>query len=113
MDPQGEARCPQLLVVKDGKLIFERYSGGLTRQQNYELYSITKGITSLAAGVLISEGRASLPDDEVSTVLTQWRPALQGDLADKQDITTSCPLNVHGSSLQFQATKRSHLLRGT
>ena len=85
LDPQGEARCPQLLVVKDGKLIFERYSSGLTRQQNYELYSITKGITSLAAGVLISEGRASL-DDEVSTVLTQWRPALQGDLADKQDI---------------------------
>ena len=38
-----------LLIVKDGKLVFERYSSGLTRDDNYELYSITKGVTSLAA----------------------------------------------------------------
>src|SRR5689334_19959641 len=31
-----------LLIVKDGKLVFERYSGGLIRDDNYELYSITK-----------------------------------------------------------------------
>jgi len=30
-----------LLIVKDGKLIFERYSGDLTRDHNYELYSVT------------------------------------------------------------------------
>ena len=35
-----------LLVVKDDKLIFERYSKGLTRDHNYELYSITKGVTA-------------------------------------------------------------------
>ena len=29
------------LVIKDGKLIFERYSQGLTRDYNYELYSPT------------------------------------------------------------------------
>src|SRR5438067_11138409 len=27
------------LVVKDGKLIYERYGKGLTREHNYELYS--------------------------------------------------------------------------
>ena len=39
------------LVVKDGKLIFERYGGGLDRAYNYELYSVTKTITSLVFGI--------------------------------------------------------------
>jgi CubicO group peptidase (beta-lactamase class C family) len=42
-------------------------------------------VTSLLAGVLISEGRVKL-DDKVGTVLSNWRPELQGDLADKQNI---------------------------
>jgi CubicO group peptidase (beta-lactamase class C family) len=38
------------LVVKDDKLIFERYGDDLSRDYNYELYSITKMMTSLLAG---------------------------------------------------------------
>jgi Beta-lactamase len=38
-----------LVVVKDGKIVFERYSSGLTRDNNYELYSITKPITAMLA----------------------------------------------------------------
>jgi len=74
-----------LLVVKDGKLIFERYGQGLTRDHNYELYSITKNVTALAAGVLIDEGRARL-DEKVAPVLTKARPDLKEAFADKQAI---------------------------
>ena len=73
------------LVVKDGKLIYERYGKGLTREHNYELYSITKNVTALAAGVLIDEGRARL-DDRVAPVLAKSRPDLAPALADKQAI---------------------------
>ena len=73
------------LVVKDGKLIYERYSRGLTRNHNYELYSITKNITALAAGVLVDEGKTRL-DEKVATVLTKARPDLQQDFSDKQAI---------------------------
>ncbi|MBA5845089.1 serine hydrolase, partial [Escherichia coli] len=31
-----------LLVVKDGKLIFERYGAKASRDATYELYSVTK-----------------------------------------------------------------------
>ncbi len=43
-----------LVIVKDGKIAFERYSSGLTRDKNYELYSITKALTSVLAGDLIN-----------------------------------------------------------
>ena len=49
-----------LLLVKEDKLAFERYGGGLDRDYNYELYSITKGVTALVAGMLIDEGRLRL-----------------------------------------------------
>jgi CubicO group peptidase (beta-lactamase class C family) len=74
-----------LLVIKDGKLIFERYSKGLTRDHNYELYSITKGVTALSAGILMNEGRLSL-DDKVSTTIAKFRPDLKDSLADKKAI---------------------------
>ncbi|BEP50494.1 hypothetical protein GmRootV116_41900 [Variovorax sp. V116] len=73
------------LVVKDGKLVFERYSWGLGRDHNYELYSITKNVTALAAGVLIDEGRSRL-DEKVAPVLAKARPDLKTALADKQAI---------------------------
>ncbi|GAB3626969.1 6-aminohexanoate hydrolase [Pandoraea terrae] len=74
-----------LLVVKDGKLVFERYSGGVTRDHNYELYSVTKGVTALTAGMLIGQGAASL-DEPVAAVLSQWRPDLAADFADKRSV---------------------------
>ncbi|CAN7569902.1 serine hydrolase domain-containing protein [Variovorax paradoxus] len=73
------------LVVKDGKLVFERYSRGLGRDHNYELYSITKNVTALVAGVLIDEGRSRL-DEKVAPVLAKARPDLKAALADKQAI---------------------------
>jgi CubicO group peptidase (beta-lactamase class C family) len=73
------------LVVKDGKLIFERYSAGLTRDHNYELYSITKNVTALAAGALVDDGRTRL-DEKIAPILTRARPDLQAAFADKQAI---------------------------
>ncbi|MEH6576983.1 MAG: serine hydrolase [Amphritea sp.] len=74
-----------LLVIKDGKLIFERYNSELTRDHNYELYSITKTFTALLAGILISEGKLSL-DDDISTMIGKYRPDLANAVADKKDI---------------------------
>ncbi|MFD1561277.1 serine hydrolase domain-containing protein [Paraburkholderia silviterrae] len=74
-----------LLVVKDGKLIFERYGAGASRNANYELYSVTKSVTSLVAGILIDQGAIGL-NDSVGDKLGAWRPDLRADLADKRNI---------------------------
>ncbi|WP_418157837.1 serine hydrolase domain-containing protein [Benzoatithermus flavus] len=74
-----------LLVVKDDKLVFERYSGGLDRDYNYELYSITKGVTAILAGMLVDEGRLRL-DAKVGELVAKLRPDLAEKFTDKQDL---------------------------
>ena len=74
-----------LVVVKDGKIVFERYGDGLTRDNNYELYSVTKTITSLLVEVLEGEGKLN-PTTRVAPLIAKSRPDLASQLADKQDI---------------------------
>lgn len=82
-----------LVVVKDEKIVFERYSSGLTRDHNYELYSITKAATALLAGDLIEEGKISL-DSSVKDVLEKSRPDLKDALADKGAVKLRNILNM-------------------
>jgi len=58
-----------LLVIKDGRLIFERYGDGLSRDYNYELYSVTKTVTSLLTGALAGEKKLSMDPHHPSVFL--------------------------------------------
>jgi len=89
-----------LVVVKDGKIVFERYSGGLTRDNNYELYSVTKTITSLLVGILEGEGKLG-PSTKVAPLIANARPDLTSDLADKQDIELRHLMSM-SSGLSYQ-----------
>ncbi len=82
-----------LVIVKDGKIAFERYSDGLTRDKNYELYSITKALTAILAGDLIADGKIKL-DSSVKDVIGQWRPDLKEAVADKGDVKLGNVLNM-------------------
>nr|WP_141661802.1 serine hydrolase [Burkholderia ambifaria] len=82
-----------LLVVKDGKLIFERYGANASRDSTYELYSVTKAVTSLVAGILIDRGAVHL-DEPVAARLAAWRPDLGGALADKRGIALKHVLSM-------------------
>lgn len=74
-----------LVIVKDGEIAFERYSDGLTRDKNYELYSITKALTATLAGDLIAEGKITL-DSSVKDVVGRYRPDLSDAVADKDKV---------------------------
>ncbi|KAI3590756.1 Beta-lactamase class C-like and penicillin binding proteins (PBPs) superfamily [Cupriavidus sp. U2] len=74
-----------LLVIKDGKLVFERYSEGLGRDYNHELYSVTKFISALLVGTLVGDGRLAATDTPAPR-LAAARPDLASALADKQQI---------------------------
>jgi CubicO group peptidase (beta-lactamase class C family) len=82
-----------LVIVRDGKIAFERYSDGLTRDKNYELYSITKALTSILAGDLVAEGKISL-DSSVKDVIGAYRPDLRDAVADKGEVKLRNVLNM-------------------
>ncbi|MFC3110244.1 serine hydrolase domain-containing protein [Undibacterium arcticum] len=97
-----------LLVIKDGKLIFERYSGGLVRDNNYELYSVTKSVTSLLVGILNGEGKLG-PNDKVVPGIVAAHPELKDALADKQDLKVRDLLSM-SSGLFYKQTEGSDTL---
>ncbi|TPQ34725.1 serine hydrolase domain-containing protein [Cupriavidus pinatubonensis] len=74
-----------LLVIKDGKLVFERYGDGLSRDYNHELYSVTKFISALLVGTLVGDGKLSAEDTPAQR-LAAARPELAPALADKKAI---------------------------
>lgn len=82
-----------LVIVKGGKIVFERYSAGLDRDANYEMYSITKAATAVLAGQLIAEGKISL-DSSVKDVVGGWRPDLKEAVADKGEVKLRNVLNM-------------------
>lgn len=96
----GKMDVRSLVIVKDGKIVFERYGDGLTRDNNYELYSVTKTITSLLVGVLEGEGKLN-PSTRVAPLITKARPDLASQLADKQDIELRHLMSM-SSGLSYQ-----------
>lgn len=75
-----------LLVIKDGQLIFERYSNHLTRDHNYELYSVTKTITALTFGIAEPQANIST-SDKAANWIAKTHPEFTPQLADKQNIS--------------------------
>lgn len=53
---EEELEVRSLLIVKDGKLVMERYAGGVTRNHNHSVYSVTKTVTSTLLGILNYKG---------------------------------------------------------
>ena len=46
-----------LLIVRDCKLVFERYMDGIGREHNHTVYSVTKSVTSTLVGSLLMQGK--------------------------------------------------------
>ena len=60
-----------LLVVKDGKVLCERYYGG--RDTQIHLMSVTKCLTATAVALLVDEGKIAGLDAPLSTWFEDWR----------------------------------------
>jgi CubicO group peptidase (beta-lactamase class C family) len=80
-----------LRIVKDGKLIFERYSSDLTRDHNYELYSVTKTITALTFGVLAGQGKIA-SSERITPWILKAHPEFEDALSDTDARRTDYPV---------------------
>jgi len=53
----NETHVDGLLLLQDGKIVFERYRGEMTPTSLHLLQSVSKTLTASLAGVLIEQGR--------------------------------------------------------
>ena len=60
-----------LLIVRDCKLIFERYKDGIGREHNHTIYSVTKSITATLVGALLMQGKLKSVDVTISDLMSK------------------------------------------
>ena len=71
-----------LLVLKDGKIAYERYGLGNTRESRWISFSVTKSVVSMLVGAAIRDGYIESVDEMVSDYL----PRLKGSPYDESTI---------------------------
>lgn len=65
-----------MVVMKNGKLVFEDYAGGYTADEPHNLYSGTKSF-SCAIAVAAAQDKLLNFDEPVSQTITEWQTDLQ------------------------------------
>jgi len=96
IDPQGLAKAEQvfaekrpevrsLLLVRHGRLVYEKYFRGASAEQAFNVKSVTKSVTSALTGIALREQLLRGLDQKVSELLPEYFNA-QTD-ARKREIT--------------------------
>ena len=62
-----------LLLIKDGKIVLERYGSGNTEKTKWPSWSIAKSVTSTLVGAALTDGYIESIDDPVTKYLPQLR----------------------------------------
>jgi CubicO group peptidase (beta-lactamase class C family) len=71
-----------LLVIKDGRVVYERYGLGNTERSRWVSFSVTKSVVSMLVGAAIKDGYIESVDEMVSDYL----PRLKGSSYDRSSI---------------------------
>jgi CubicO group peptidase (beta-lactamase class C family) len=72
-------RVTSFLVVKDGKLLLERYQYGRNERHRFASQSISKSITSLLVGIALDRGFIKSLDDTAATYAPDFAGSPYGD----------------------------------
>lgn len=65
-------RTDALILVRHGRIVFERYARGATKERPSYLWSITRGVAAALVGVAVQEGRLDL-NAPVATYVPEMR----------------------------------------
>lgn len=61
----AETWTDAVVIVHDGRIVFERYDNGMTAETPHLLMSVSKSVVGCVAGILAQQGRLD-PDEQVS-----------------------------------------------
>ncbi|WP_447122000.1 serine hydrolase domain-containing protein [Glaciimonas sp. GG7] len=86
---QQETHTNALLILHQGKLVYENYSNGAARDTVFPSYSLAKSVVSALVGVALNEGAIKSLDDPVS----HYIPAL-ASVSSYSSITVDQLLNM-------------------
>lgn len=80
-------RASGVLVIKDGKVILERYGLGRTEADRWTSFSVAKSVTSTLVGAAVKDGFIKSLDDLVSRYVPEMKGSAYDDVTVRQLIT--------------------------
>jgi CubicO group peptidase (beta-lactamase class C family) len=83
------------IIIKDDKILYEKYLNGYNRESVFQVFSITKSFTSALIGIAIKDGFIADANDPI----TKYLPELKGRGFEK--ITINNLLQMH-SGIRFK-----------
>jgi len=75
----GYENLHSILIVKDGKLVFEEYFGGYNASRIGDVASVTKSVTAIMVGVAMDQGLIEGPEQYLSELLPAYADMIEGD----------------------------------
>ncbi|MBI3513282.1 MAG: serine hydrolase [Proteobacteria bacterium] len=103
----GKYDVRSLLILRDCKLVFERYKDGVGRQHNHSVYSVTKSVSSTLVGVLLHQGTLKTVDAPIAQLMAKPRLFSSGDWAKGERITLSQVMHM-SSGLAYKHDPAKH-----
>lgn len=91
---RGWERLRGLIIIKDGKLVAEKYQKGTTRFSAFNVHSVTKGILSALTGLSIQEGYLESENDYVMPFFPEYQKSEQNLY--KEKLTVAHLLSMRG-----------------
>ncbi|HEX8698900.1 MAG TPA: serine hydrolase [Myxococcaceae bacterium] len=83
----GDYPAPDsLLIARNGKLVYERYWNGFSRDKSHDLRSATKSLTSMLTGIALEQKLLPGVDTPVLPLLREYAP-LKNEDARKERLT--------------------------
>lgn len=79
-----EQNSSALIVIRYGRIEFERYWDGADRNTPHNPQSMSKTVLGLTMGAAIAEGKIASIDDPISKYLTEWSGQRRGATAIRQ-----------------------------
>jgi CubicO group peptidase (beta-lactamase class C family) len=94
------------LVMKDGKIVTERYFNGMQPEDTHLLMSVSKSVIGVLAGIIISQGRLD-PNAQV----TSYIPELKGSAYEGATVRNLLDMSVGMEFDEDYSSKTSDLYR--
>lgn len=65
-----------MVVLRNGKMVFEWNAGGVTRDHNHNVYSVTKSVVATLMGIALAEGKVSDTNAPLRSLLPDFAESL-------------------------------------
>jgi CubicO group peptidase (beta-lactamase class C family) len=82
-----EFRASGVLVIKNGKIVLERYGLGRSPKERWTSFSVAKSVTSTLIGAAVKDGKIKSLDDRVTLYIPELKGSAYDDVTVRQLIT--------------------------